>query len=598
MPARKKKSYTIKCSVVGCHNEKKFHFPKDPILKKKWLQAIRRENFTPNHRTHGLCPQHFSSSDFTHSDLHMLAWQRSKIRSGAVPSIFPWNDPTLTCIDFYEESVVDPQSEVSQNDENVSEVHSLHQTCVALATSNGLSCENDDQENDINGDEEPMSNNGPVSCGPSNDHLSYCLPSEEVDSARPMSKPSISTKNQILELENASHDMHDLENIPFLESETFNTDEIHTLESEVTDGTMFCNVLDHYEEVVDLACDAAGEQLNPNKGGDEEFQDTQTSDNVLPQENMNPDCNTQVHKGYDIENFRHRSEAILHFTGLENYDKFMLVLQTLGPAAYHLKYVRNSFVGNISIPNQFFLVLWKLRRNECDLSLAIHFNISRISVGVIFITWINFMSQHWSLIDLWPSRDLVELYMPDNFKENHRSTRVIIDGTEFPIQRPRDPRLQQSSFSVYKNENTMKASLGFTPGGLMAYHSPAYGGSTNDRQILERCDLLKKCEPGDSIMADKGFSVQDICAPYGVTCKTPNFVKKGCLTHEKVMTDRHLSKLRVHVERGIGLMKTFRILKSPLNHNYVKLASGIVGICVMLSNFKENIMVPRDGSKK
>ena len=46
--------------------------------------------------------------------------------------------------------------------------------------------------------------------------------------------------------------------------------------------------------------------------------------------------------------------------------------------------------------------------------------------------------------------------MPDNFKADFPSTRIIIDSTEIPIQRPRNPRAQQSTFSYYKNGTTLK----------------------------------------------------------------------------------------------------------------------------------------------
>ena len=34
------------------------------------------------------------------------------------------------------------------------------------------------------------------------------------------------------------------------------------------------------------------------------------------------------------------------------------------------------------------------------------------------------------------------------------------------------------------------------------------------------------CDKGDSIMADKGFNVQDLFAPYDVTINIPTFFRK------------------------------------------------------------------------
>jgi hypothetical protein len=55
--------------------------------------------------------------------------------------------------------------------------------------------------------------------------------------------------------------------------------------------------------------------------------------------------------------------------------------------------------------------------------------------------------------------------------------------------------------------------VGTTPGGLVSFVSPAYGGSASDRQIVEATNLVKLCDPYDEVMADKGFNVDDMFAP-------------------------------------------------------------------------------------
>ena len=54
--------------------------------------------------------------------------------------------------------------------------------------------------------------------------------------------------------------------------------------------------------------------------------------------------------------------------------------------------------------------------------------------------------------------------------------------------------------------------------------SPCYGGSISDRRLVEVSGLLEKLEPGDEVMADKGFQIQDILAPLGVRLNTPPFL--------------------------------------------------------------------------
>ena len=60
--------------------------------------------------------------------------------------------------------------------------------------------------------------------------------------------------------------------------------------------------------------------------------------------------------------------------------------------------------------------------------------------------------------------------------------------------------------------------------GMVSYVSYANGGCTSDRQIVERSDLSKSCDPGDIVIANKGFKVQDLFALYDITVNHPTIV--------------------------------------------------------------------------
>ncbi|XP_071083949.1 uncharacterized protein [Haliotis cracherodii] len=166
-----------------------------------------------------------------------------------------------------------------------------------------------------------------------------------------------------------------------------------------------------------------------------------------------------------------------------------------------------------------------------------------------------------------------------------------VDSMTISVDAPKRPIAQQSTYSTYKNGNTIKIVVGSTSGGLVSYVSPAYGGSTSDRQIVERSGLTVMCDPGDSIMAVKGFNVQDIFAPKDVTINMPTFFsKKNRMSGKNVMPDRKISSKRVHIERIVGLAKTFKILTEPLNSSETKLATEITTVCFMLCSFKKCIV--------
>lgn len=188
----------------------------------------------------------------------------------------------------------------------------------------------------------------------------------------------------------------------------------------------------------------------------------------------------------------------------------MFFFNCLGPAVNELSYKCVS----MSPKDQLFLCLIKLRQNKEDVELSFFFEVSASTVSKIIITWINFLYFQLKEMDIWPSREIVNEYMPEEFKQKFPKTRVILDATETPIQKPSHVDAQSVTWSTYKHKNTFKTMIGCTPRGTVSYISDCYGGSVSDRQIIEKSDLLKKdleqFDKGDSIMADRGIMVQDL----------------------------------------------------------------------------------------
>jgi len=75
-----------------------------------------------------------------------------------------------------------------------------------------------------------------------------------------------------------------------------------------------------------------------------------------------------------------------------------------------------------------------------------------------------FLSLQWREINIWPEREIVDYHSPSDLKRQFPKTRVIFDGTECPIKKPKATAVQQVTFSSYKNCNTAKVLVGVTPG--------------------------------------------------------------------------------------------------------------------------------------
>ena len=143
--------------------------------------------------------------------------------------------------------------------------------------------------------------------------------------------------------------------------------------------------------------------------------------------------------------------------------------------------------------------------------------------------------------------------MPEVFKKVYPNTRTIIDATEFFIERPSSLLNQACTFSNYKNRNTVKVLIGATPSGAISCVSQSFKGSISDKKLVELSGLLQMLEPGDEIMADKGFLIQDLLAPLGVRLNVPPLLQsKEQIPVNEVLVTKKIAQLRVHVKRAIG----------------------------------------------
>ncbi|XP_062614463.1 uncharacterized protein LOC134276200 isoform X1 [Saccostrea cucullata] len=302
-------------------------------------------------------------------------------------------------------------------------------------------------------------------------------------------------------------------------------------------------------------------------------------------------CAIETFGKYSIQHFQFNSKMIQYYTGFNNFDHFQLFFHSLGPAVNELNYKCNL----LDPKDQLFLILMKLRQAKEDIELSLFFGISESTVSKLVVTWINFL--YYQLKELedsfWVSMDVIKQHMPADFSKKFPNTRIILDATEQPIQKPSVLESQSATWSCYKHKNTLKTMVGITPNGAVSFVSSSYGGSTSDRQIIERSSLLdpEKFQSGNSIMADRGIMVQDLFAVQNVKVNTPTFLKgKSQLDPVEVIHDRRIASKRIHVERVIGLVKCFKILKYELPSSKVPLASRIVYVCFAIANFRNCIV--------
>ena len=66
-------------------------------------------------------------------------------------------------------------------------------------------------------------------------------------------------------------------------------------------------------------------------------------------------------------------------------------------------------------------------------------------------------------------------------------------------------------------------------------------------------------------MADRGFTVKDMLKPLNIELNLPPFMEgRQQLRASEVQEGRRIASLRIHVERAIGRLKNYTILKGTL----------------------------------
>ncbi|XP_031359312.1 uncharacterized protein LOC116182892, partial [Photinus pyralis] len=92
----------------------------------------------------------------------------------------------------------------------------------------------------------------------------------------------------------------------------------------------------------------------------------------------------------------------------------------------------------------------------------------------------------------------------------HGQYTIVLDCTEFRIERSGDPLIQQATYSSYYGTNTFKVLIGGTENGEIAFVSDVYGGSITDRKISHISGILDLLKEADYVLANRGFDISDL----------------------------------------------------------------------------------------
>ena len=225
--------------------------------------------------------------------------------------------------------------------------------------------------------------------------------------------------------------------------------------------------------------------------------------------------------GFDLKIFKNNDEKVKYYTGLPDFSTLQILYYFIEP---HIPYSTASALTKFQ---QLTLCLLKLRLNLAHMDLGQRFGINKSSSSRIFLNMIDVLHKRLKDLIVWPEREELQETMPMSFRV-HFGTNVvvIIDCFEVFIDTPSSLGARAWTWSSYKHNNTVKFLIGVTPQGNISFLSKGWGGRTSDMFcITEHCGLLNKLNPGDVVLADRGFDIADSVGMMGATLHIPAFTK-------------------------------------------------------------------------
>jgi hypothetical protein len=278
---------------------------------------------------------------------------------------------------------------------------------------------------------------------------------------------------------------------------------------------------------------------------------------------------------------------MLLYTSLQ-FDVFHVLVKLL--TRFELDYY-SGWKPSIPLEDQLLIVLMKLKLNLRDADLAHRFCVSRATVSNSIHTLINALHEllfEEVLDKCFPSQLKCKESMPKAFDE-FSSARASMDAIEITQDIPKQMDTHALAYSSYKSRHTVNAVTCVAPNGAINYNSKLYPGATSDVAIVRHSRVLSKFEPGDLILADKGFTIHDQL-PQGVNLNIPPFLSaKSAFTHQEAALCYKIARARIHVERANERIQNYDIL-NHIPGTYRSMSTKMFQLCCALVDLQAPLL--------
>jgi DDE superfamily endonuclease len=275
-------------------------------------------------------------------------------------------------------------------------------------------------------------------------------------------------------------------------------------------------------------------------------------------------------------------------------------LTTLFSATYQKRYEVSIEEAQRNLEKEFvfptakdllFYTLYCIKNDMIGAARAFTFGITESSADYNFKKGITLLHATLAENDLLPARHFEsEAAFLDYFKAEGK---LIIDATEFKIQRPAENEKQKEMYSGKKKIHSKKSLVISNPKGTILYVSYLFSGKTHDYELLKQeIPPAQKCLSKKELWLDLGFMgikkdyhIENLHIPH-----KKKRVKKGAcndLTPAQKEENKVIGRERVVIEHSIGELKKCRILQQTIRIKKQDCLENLVGIAASLANFRK-----------
>jgi hypothetical protein len=162
---------------------------------------------------------------------------------------------------------------------------------------------------------------------------------------------------------------------------------------------------------------------------------------------------------------------------------------------------------------------------------------------------------------------------------------LFIDGTERPIQRPKDRKKQKENYSGKKKAHTRKNILIVDKNRRIEYLSPPAEGKKHDFGMFKELFPLGLFPKSIALWLDLGFTGVERDYPAATVMMPKKKLKGGELSDAEKARNKAISGFRVLVEHAIGGLKRFGIATEKCRNKDGQFNDRVMAISCGLWNY-------------